>query len=340
MSLVILEGFESYGSAAGADLITELAQKWGIHNMASDWAQLVDGFNSGSALMWNADESSAGLMLPIDSTDTACIGFAVKPGSPASYVNQMLLRILSGLLVQAAFELLPTGYIVYNRGSIEVDITSEPLTMGTWTYVELKVYINNTVGTVDVHFNGESVMSFSGDTRPATSVTMNELQIHPIKFYAWDNIYVYDDVDGTPSMLGPIVIEQLLPTGDDTHEWTPSTGATGYEVVDNLEIEDTTYVSDDAVNATELWAYSDLSEIDGSIVAVQQHTRVATDAGGLRTVDILCESGVTTDSTSYGMASDGMFDVLKVIYETDPNTSSAWTVSNLNAANFGVKVGD
>ena len=342
MSLVILEGFESYGSATGSDLVTELSQKGSTYRMDSDWAELVDGCTFGKALKWLNDETYEGLIAPVDVANTICLGFAVKPGSPAGYVNQTLLQLMYGTTVQGLLDLLPTGHLVYDRGgSTELGKTSVALNMGTWTYIELKVYIANSIGTVDIHFNGESVLSLSGvDTMPATSSEITSVYLYPIKDYALDNIYIYDDVGGTPSMQGPIVIEQLLPTGDDTHNWTPSTGSTGYEVVDNTEIEDTTYISNSTIDTIELWSYADLSEIDSDIIAIQQHTRVATDDVGMRTVDILCESGATTDTDSYGIATDGGFDILATIYETDPNTSSAWTISNLNAANFGVKVGD
>ena len=341
MSLVMLEGFESYGTATGADLVDELCQKWICGNMASDWAALVAGMNNGSALQWDNDETSAGLSLAVAAADTICMGFALKPGSPSGTQTEDLLKLYSGGTLQGALQLTFDGHFLYDRGTTRIGRTENPLTMGTWSYIELKVLIHNTAGTVDIHINGASVLSLSGiDTRPSSVVTINEVQIHAVKYYSWDNIYIYDDVGGAPSMLGPIVIEQLLPTGDDTHNWTQSTGSTGYEVVDNLEIEDSTYVSDSTLNTTELWSYADISEIDGVIVAVQQHTRAGTAGGGMRTLSILCESGVTTDVTSYGLTTDGGFEPLEIIYEVDPNTSSAWTISNLNAANFGVKVGD
>ncbi len=342
MSLCILEGFESYGSATGADLIEELSQKWGTYNMSNDWAELVDGHLFGKALRWASDETSGGLIFPLQSSGTFVVGFAWKPGSPASYINEVILQILGGTTIQGVLELMPTGHIIYNRGpSTVLGTTSEALPMGTWTYIELKVYIANSIGTVDIHFNGVSVMSLTGvDTMPSTRATTSEVQLHCVRYYAWDNIYMCNDDGGPPSMLGPIAIEQLDPTGDDTHNWTPSTGSTGYEVVDNPEIEDTTYVSSSTISTVELWSYSNLSEIDGGIIGVQQHTRAGTDAVGARELDILCESSTTTDSTPLGLGTDTGFDVLEVIYEEDPHTSSAWTVSNLNAANFGIEVGD
>jgi len=338
----MLEGFESYGTATGADLITELSQKWATSYMDADWATLVDGPSFGTALRWENDETYGGLITPIKVANTIVIGFAAKPGSGVSYYNETLIRLMTGVSYQGELVLTSTGHLNYYRGASSLlGTTSETLPMGTWTYVELKVYVDNSIGTLDIHFNGQSVLSLNSiDTLASAASTITEVQFHPIKYFSIDDIYIYDDIGGVGSMQGPIAIEQLLPTGDDTHNWTPSTGANGYEVVDNPEIEDTTYISDSTVNTVELWSYEDLSEIDGAILAAQQHTRAGSDDVGLRTIDIICESGATTDSTSVGLTTDGGFDVIEVIYEDDPNTSSAWTISNLNAANFGVKVGD
>ena len=341
MSLCMLEGFESYGTASGASLITELSQKWATSYMSADWATLVDGPSFGKALRWENDETYGGLITPIKVATTIVIGFAAKPGSGVSYYNEALIRLMSGTNYAGQLVLTSDGHLNYYRGASSLlGTTSETLPMGTWTYVELKVYIDNSLGTVDIHFNGQSVLALSNVDTLFSTTGISEVQFHPIKYFSLDDIYIYDDIGGAPSMQGPIVIEQLLPTGDDTHNWTPSTGSTGYEVVDNPEIEDTTYISDSTVNTVELWSYENLSEIDGTILAAQQHTRAGTDDVGLRTVEILCESGGTTDSVSVGLTTDGSFDVSEVIYENDPNTSSAWTISNLNAANFGVKVGD
>ena len=342
MSVVLLEGFESYGTATGAALILELAQKWATYNMATDWAELVDGFSSGTALQWSDDESSAGLLYPVSVASTVVIGMCLKPGATTTSSGSKFLQLALGSTTQGNLKILPSGYVTYYRSEGNtLGTTSEPLAMGTWTYVELKVFIANSIGTVDIHFNGTSVLSLSGvDTMPSSDSRLSNVQIWPVRLFSWDNIYINDDDGGAPSMLGPMVIEQLLPTGDDTHNWTQSTGSTGYEVVDNPEIEDTTYVSDTTVNTVELWSYADLSTIDDTIIAVQQHTRVNTDGGGLRTIDILCESGVTTEATEYGVTSADVFEPLQVIYPTDPNTSSPWGIAALNAANFGVKVGD
>ena len=63
-----------------------------------------------------------------------------------------------------------------------------------------------------------------------------------------------------------------------------------------------------------------------------------TDATSM-TLNTLIKSGATEDAGTGEVIGSTSYKVLKRIAETDPNTAAPWTVSGVNAAQFGVKVG-
>jgi hypothetical protein len=57
------------------------------------------------------------------------------------------------------------------------------------------------------------------------------------------------------------------------------------------------------------------------------------------TLNTLIKSGATEDAGTGEVIASASYKVLRRVSETDPATGVAWTVSGLNAAQFGVKVG-
>jgi hypothetical protein len=73
-----------------------------------------------------------------------------------------------------------------------------------------------------------------------------------------------------------------------------------------------------------------------NISALDNVLRARKDDAGTRSIATQIHSGAT-DSTGATIPLSTSYQYVDTIDETDPNTSAAWTVSNLNAATLGYK---
>ena len=342
MALCVLEGFEGYGSASGADLRTELRSMWSAPTAGTDWFSLVDGFQFGKAMQWDDDETSFGLYFPVASTSTTVMGFTYNRFSSYYYSERDLIDFRQGSSVQASLTIDGFGILRAYRGSGTLLATSTSrVPFGTWCSIKIKLVVHNSTGSFQVQINDTDVINETNvDTQDDTDSYITQVAWNPVRGAAVDNLYIYNDVGGAPTLQDTVVIENLEPTADDTSDWTPSAGIDHYDLVDNTTIDDATYVSSTTITEVDLWSYANISEVDSDILTVAQKTRVTTDDVGIRTLNVLCESDVTFDENSFALASAGQFENFLQYYEEDPNTSAAWEIADLNAANFGVKVGD
>ncbi len=339
--LSVVEGFENYGSASGATLRTELRAKWVAPDMGSDWASLIDGPTFGKALQWSDTEVYPAIDFSLKNKGTTLVmGFAYKHGGSG---GGTLIHFVSGTTTQTSLYLNWNGLLEARRGTSSSNVlglATEPLRVGAWNYIDVKVVLHDSTGSFQARLNGQDIINVSNvDTKVSTgTVVYDGVKIEAFERGAWDDIYIYDDTGGTPSLQGSRVIENLLPTSDDTSQWTPSTGPDHYALINDSTINDTTYISHDTTNEVDDWNYANITEIDGGILGLSQWTRATTNDGGVRTVNSLCESNSIEDLES--VAHNEGFETLYRIIDEDPNTSTAWTVGGVNAATFGVEVGD
>jgi hypothetical protein len=159
-------------------------------------------------------------------------------------------------------------------------------------------------------------------------------------------MYVIDPTAGgapTNTYLGDCHVETLMPNADGTHsDWTPLSGSVHFtEVNERTGVypdDDTTYVEASVVNNQDSYQYDDLSITAGTVYGVQTNLYARKVDTNLRQLKAITVSGGTTyvGSSLFTLA-NGYVDGTE-IQETDPNTSAAWSVSGVNAAEFGAKV--
>ncbi len=103
--------------------------------------------------------------------------------------------------------------------------------------------------------------------------------------------------------------------------------------------DDTSYVEADAATEKDLYTYDSLSIALGNIRGVMVNTDVRLDSAGAETLITVCKSGATESGDGGVAISDTSYGTVTRVVEEDPNTSSQWTVSGVNAALFGIKMG-
>jgi len=206
-----------------------------------------------------------------------------------------------------------------------------------WYYLELDVTIDDATGAFNLRFQGTSVCSNTGvDTRNGGNASTDNILLQHGASGAGD----FDDLylaSGATSFQGDTRVITGLPTGDGgTVQWTPSTGVNHWAVVDeNPENGDTDYVSDATGGDRDLYTYPALG-VTGTVIAVQTGAVARKDDAGARNLALVVKSGATTsDGTTQALAAS--YGGYTRIDTVDPNTAAAWTVANVNAAQFGVK---
>lgn len=285
-------------------------------------------------------------------TPTTTAGVALRywsAGLPAAKEHEIMhfksvVSTYSGVHVTVAVD--GNGYINVYRGTIGGTLlgsSSGPVIVSNaWQHIEAKVLISDTVGTVEVRVEGVPVVELTGQD------TANNADLDIYGWAAWHSssvgnpsMTIKDLViwDGSGSLnndfLGSVSVYPLLTTSDVSLNWTPSTGSTGYDLIDESPPNDDTdyiYAPDPAPAA----AVMGLSNLPADVTSVKGLYVVArskkTDGGdGNLQVGLISNAATALGSdrpitTSYTYWAD--------VFETDPDTSAAWTPVAVDAADI------
>lgn len=237
-----------------------------------------------------------------------------------------------------------------NAGTILAETTAGDTVLDTWYYIEFKVYVHDTAGTVDLWVNGTHVIDSSvigvKDTRNGTPTTIDVVRFgvggatDGQDGWYLDDIYILNNSGSVNNdVLGPVIVQTLTPVTPDTAtaDWTPVNAGDNYAEVDDASHDsDSTYVSSGTAGHKDYYNFSNLTANTEDVYAVQI-TGVAkkTDAG-LRSLKLNVTSNGTEDAGAAN-ALDTSYGYYTEIVELDPDTSSAWTPSSVNAATFGIE---
>jgi len=99
--------------------------------------------------------------------------------------------------------------------------------------------------------------------------------------------------------------------------------------------QDVTYISDSSSGDISDFAHQTLS-LTGTLYGIVHQTYARKDDAGTRMIAQVCISNGTVELSS-NVSLNNTYTYFQDILENDPHTGSAWTVSNFNAATFGVK---
>lgn len=234
------------------------------------------------------------------------------------------------------------------RGNVATLLGSTPnntFLNATWHHVEIKVFVHDTTGTVEVRIDGVTQLTLtSQDTRNGGTGVVDNIwwgansgaaaNLHV------DSLYIMDTTGSVNNdFVGPCRVSLLLPTSDGaTEEWDRSTGSDSFALLDEATPNgDTDYIESDVDNERTLLGMGDLPAGADSIFAVQLSSYARKgDAGAAE-----FRQGIRSDSSD-GAGSDKVLAETYAVYldviELDPDGSVAWTPSAVNAAEVFVDV--
>ncbi len=258
----------------------------------------------------------------------------------------MVFRGDSGATTHMTIKRSTTGQIYIANGAGTTLATSNPGLMPTttWCQIEVKYFMSDTVGVVQVRLNGGTtpVIDFLGDTKNAGT----DANIDNILFGSQNLLNYYDDIfiwNGAGSVnntfLGDCSIQTLYADGNGNYSaWVGSDGnsVNNYQQVDEAGASSTAdYNESGTATNKDTYTFSDASAATVIKGVVHRSHAAKSDAGAQVFRQLTRISGTdyngsdVTLSTSYAAVSQMM--------ETSPASGVAWTQTELNATEFGVE---
>lgn len=337
MALLFMDGFDHYATA-------DMTKKWTTVNAMT--INSTGGRRNGGYVATSLGTSAFGKTFP-SSYSTIIVGFAFRyTGSSASLYDAIALK--ESTTSHLTLSVQPSsGKVTLRRGTNTGTLlatSTATLSASTWYYFELKATINDTTGAYDFRINGVTDFSATNvDTRNAgTSGVIDNITTlagGSSITSSWDDLYVCDTSGSTNNnFLGDCRIDTLLPTGDGNYtQFTPSTGTSHYALVDESTPNTTDYNSSATSGNRDSYTYPDLTSLTSqTIYGVQICAAALKSDAGARSLGTMSRLS-STDKDGTGATLSTSQTYICEIQETDPS-GSAWTQTNVNAAEFGVKV--
>lgn len=359
MTLQVIEGFDHMSTS---DLMD--SKNWTFSNPASGGPVWTNGFTTGRVIgnsfylqMPSSTVTSVRFYKTLPATyDHFVVGFAFQcqllPALGSS--GQIFAVTTDGAVDVARIRVFADGSIgVFDSAGSSVATSATGIfTARAWHFIEMKMVINGALGSVNVHLNGVEVIA-------TTTHNFGSTPIQYIGPYSESNngwptqigtqILFYDDLylldtSASPNndYLGDCHVETLFPNADGDHsDWTPDTGIVHFSRVNEktgtFPDGDTSYVKASTVGNKDTWEYDDLTITSGTVFGLQTNLYIRKYDTNLRQARALARPTTTDYHGSTHTVASGYVDFTD-IFDTNPETAVAWTVSDVNAGEWGVEV--
>jgi hypothetical protein len=237
----------------------------------------------------------------------------------------------------------PGGIFQIVSGAGLLASTSGGLWSSNTTYkVEIYIKIDDTAGRVVMKLNGVTVLDFTGDTKPGTDTTFDSFLLgksvpgFPIAnsgYSYFDNVVV-DDTEWP----GDTKIAGVFPTGaGNSAQWTPSAGA-NWDCVEEVPPSDADYITTNTVGQKDTYAASDLPADASAVKCVQFAARAQKEGAATpQNLAFVIRTGGADYEGSVVALPTGLSEHVRDIWVNNPATSQAFTPSEVNGMEIGIK---
>jgi hypothetical protein len=332
MALLLSDSFDHY---------TTISQKWlttyGSCSIGGSYGRL--GTNG---LKINTGDAGVGFKPPAGKS-TVIVGQAVY------FENVTDTHILLTLYddddddVQVVVKQEGANIKVY-CGATEISSAAHGMSASIWYYVEIKILIASGTGTVDVKVDTVSKIADTGkDTQNTsndycTDVVLGGMGTGASSYTYRDDVVVMDTADSyCNNFLGDVIIQCISPTGVGSNtDWTPSSGS-NFECVNEKPPNTGDYIESATLNDVDTYVTENVSPLTGSVFAVVVNMfaqKVGTAARGISGACL--ETGTTTLGNEITL--DAAYKMRQSMMYENERTSAAFTIDDINNAQFGVKL--
>lgn len=339
MSILFCDSVEHYTTA-------QAGEKWtGVTSTPA--VQASSG--RGSRGNFNLNVGSRSFDIDVTAGNVIGVGMALRFDNPANSAGttDQILKFREGTTVHAALSINRSMQLRANRGTTAIDDSgSIRLPTSTWMYLETRVEVHNTTGTIDVRLNGVNILSFTGDTQNGGTASIDNIMFEGVananmKIH---DIVIWDDNGAAPynTWLGDVQVDAVYPDGDGTTNQFTATGAgtTNADRVDEATHDtDTTYNEDATVNDVDLYTFAALPATPGTatVLGVQIVAAVKSDDGGAKSAALIARP-VSTNHIGASQALGSAYSFIREMHQINPEDSLAWAESDIDGGEFGIEV--
>lgn len=338
MTLRLIEGFDHFNTTTLAAL-----KGWQfLNNTGGSPVTWVAGRLNGNAVKITGVNSLSDIsltkFLPVTAS-TVVAGFAVRPVSFPMSQLVLLVSSTGAPILVLGFD--SAGRLQIKNSGLTVIATGTTLfATGAWFYVEVKAVVAGASGSVSAQVNGGAEIAATTASIGTTAVGGIMLRTIDLTSASFDDLYVCDTA-GTEnnSFLGDRHVDTLFPTADGTHtDMAPDSGTAHYSRVNETSPDgDSSYVATNVLNAIDSYQVGSVSVPTADVRGIQTNLWARKDDAALRQVAPLIRVA-TTDYPGSTQTLAATYVDYTQIYEQNPGTSADWTVPDIDAAEYGVKV--
>lgn len=347
MGFPILESFDYYASTS---VNTGLLSRWS-NQSGGGGPSLIAGRFGGQALrMTDGTGATSFIRRQYVSSPHSnfSIGFAWRHNSAGTaFGNGGIVRLESAAATQLSIYAdgnggLGTVIRVYRGlGTTLLVQATTLIAQSAWNYISINGVINQTAGWVELRINGDLQGRFDGDTAALAGITMDGILLGCVDHSGSGNAQDFDDlfVADVSTNFGACRFECPRPSADTADkDFTRSTGADNFALVDDATFSATDYVESGVLNDYDLYELTNLSSNPQTIHAVKPIVcAIRTDAGIRKLAAVLDSGGTLNTSADINILNDYLiFDGQTLL--TNPNGGGVWTGGAVDALKLGPKV--
>lgn len=228
------------------------------------------------------------------------------------------------------------------RGATSLGRSDPCIAAGGYHHYEAKVKIANSGGYVEVRVNEVTVLNLTGiDTQTTANAETSQFVIGEygdaldpglgsLDTFDLDDVFAWDD---DASDLENTVVDWVgdkgvyyLPVNADTAEadWTLSSGATGYSLLDELDPNDTDYIGDSTGAARSIFGVAALPGNVAEVIAMQPVGRFRKEESGSVTIRMGVVVNASESYTADFSPSTTFAYGTPTPKTIDPDTGVAW----------------
>ena len=293
------------------------------------------GRNGTSGMRSSAANFAGALTAAITNQASVYVDVAFRPAALPGADAEFILLMDAGS-VQTDLRLTATGELRITRNGTSLAVTSGlGMIAGTYYHIGFMSTIHDTAGVYEVKVNGVSKLSGSGaDTKSTGNAFANQVRLQAVTSIGTD----FDDfIVSSDAFCGDCRVKAILPDSAGNYsQWTPSAGS-GFQCVDEaLMNSDTDYVSSSTAGQRNSYGFAAVG-LTGTVKAVQHVTAHRKDDAGSRSIRQFARiSGTDYDGSVLSVADT--YVMSRRVMVTNPATGADWTVSAIDAAEFGSKL--
>ena len=333
MTIIFTDGFDYY---------TTILQKW-----SNSGSSIGNVGRTGTGGLTQDGNVTSKQVLVAQEHATFIWGLAVKRGTNGTFE----MRFYSDALAtqHVTVQVTTTGEIKVFRGNtggtqLGSTTASGLVPSGSYTYIEAKAVLSDTVGAVTVRINGAQVFTVTGaDTKNGGTKTAFDgigMAITNATADVDDLVLMNGAGSANNDFIGDVKIETLYPTGNGTTSGL--TGSDGnstdnYLLVDERPPNTSDYNGSATDDLLDTYAMGDLTTLSGTVYGAVAYAYAAKSDAGTKGGAIMVRSG-GTDYEKTDNALGTSYVYYNEIMEQNPNTSTAWTIATINSVELGYKV--